>query len=276
MSEIDPDLQKLIDAAADGDNPTPADRARIRLALMATVATGAATAAAGTSDLASAGATKAGTTAVATAKGTAVAKTTSTVVLGNVVAKGIVVAVVISGATAGIVRVWPENQSSRPPEQTALPMTIPSGGARTSEPMVMPPANSAAVETDIPLPELSAKTTPSVAPVHSWPRRTSTSAPSASAKRESADGLLLETQRLRNAHQALQGGDPKRALELLSDRRAENEGQELREERTAARVLALCKLGRIDEANGEVARYLAENPQSPLASRVRKACAPAK
>ncbi len=274
MSEIDPDLQKLIDAAANGDNPTPADRARIRATLMASVAMGAATAATGTVQ---AGVAKAGQSApVATVKSTAIAKTTSAVVFGSAVTKGIIAAVVISGATAGIVTVWPENQPASPPQQIASAMPILSSRAQTSEPVVTPPAMSASASMDVPLPELSAKTTHSAAPVQPLPRRTSIPAPSASAKRESADGLLLETQRLRNAHEALQGGNPERALELLSDRQAENEGQKLREERTAARVLALCKLGRFDEANGEVARYLAENPQSPLASRVRKACTPAK
>jgi hypothetical protein len=100
-------------------------------------------------------------------------------------------------------------------------------------------------------------------------------APGARANPEpapAADTLLAETHRLREAHGALQGGDPEKALSLLDAPTAETEGQKLREERAAARVLALCKLGRVDEANAEAARFLEKNPRSPLAARVRKAC----
>jgi len=105
---------------------------------------------------------------------------------------------------------------------------------------------------------LSVRTAPSAAPLH--------------VNEETADSLIAETQRLRDAHGALQSGDPEKALALLSNQAAEDEGQKLREERAAARVLALCKLGRVDEANAEAAAFLAQNPRSPLAARVRKAC----
>jgi hypothetical protein len=97
-------------------------------------------------------------------------------------------------------------------------------------------------------------------------------APGPKATEKTADSLIAETERLREAHGALRGGDPEKALALLSEQAAEGEGQKLREERAAARVLALCKLGRVDEANAEAAAFLAQNPRSPLADRVRNAC----
>ena len=70
----------------------------------------------------------------------------------------------------------------------------------------------------------------------------------------------------------MQEGDAARALALLEAEKANAEGQKLREERAAARVLALCKLGRVEEANAEASQFLEKSPRSPLADRVRKAC----
>jgi hypothetical protein len=85
------------------------------------------------------------------------------------------------------------------------------------------------------------------------------------------DTLVAETRRLREAHAALQGGDGARALALLEEQSAG--GPQLREERAAGRILALCSLGRTDEARAAASRFLAESPRSPLAGRVRASCA---
>jgi hypothetical protein len=69
----------------------------------------------------------------------------------------------------------------------------------------------------------------------------------------------------------MQGGDAARALALLEEQSAG--GAQLREERAAARILALCQLGRADEARAAAAAFLAERPSSPLTDRVRASCA---
>jgi len=84
------------------------------------------------------------------------------------------------------------------------------------------------------------------------------------------DTLAAETHRLREARAALKGGDASRALSLLDEQSAA--GPQLREERAAARVLALCDLGRVDDARAAAARFLAESPRSPMADRVRASC----
>jgi hypothetical protein len=90
------------------------------------------------------------------------------------------------------------------------------------------------------------------------------------AKAESGAGSLeAETKRLREAHAALQAGDPEAALSMLE--KGSDEG-ELREERTAARFLTLCKLGRTAEAAELAASFIRESPQSPLVDRVRAGC----
>lgn len=83
------------------------------------------------------------------------------------------------------------------------------------------------------------------------------------------DPLAAETRRLREAHGALQAGDPQKALGLLGE-----QGGQLDEERAAERVIALCQLGRVAEAEVARAAFLREHPSSPLAGRVRGGCAP--
>ena len=45
------------------------------------------------------------------------------------------------------------------------------------------------------------------------------------------------------------------------------------EERAAARVVTLCRLGRVDDARAEAARFVRDRPRSPLVERVRSTCA---
>ena len=86
---------------------------------------------------------------------------------------------------------------------------------------------------------------------------------------------MVETRRLGEAHGALQRGDPQRALEMLDEQSAAYEDGQLQAERAAARILVLCKLGRVEEANAAAARFLRANPRSPLLDRIRSGC-PAK
>jgi hypothetical protein len=70
----------------------------------------------------------------------------------------------------------------------------------------------------------------------------------------------------------LQSGEAGRALALLDEHSAAHAQGELRQERAAARVVALCELGRLDEAKVARESFLREDPRSPLADRVRSAC----
>ncbi|KYF83901.1 hypothetical protein BE17_10030, partial [Sorangium cellulosum] len=71
-------------------------------------------------------------------------------------------------------------------------------------------------------------------------------------------------------HESLRRGDPQRALSLLDA--ADAGGHELREERAAARVVALCNLGRTAEGRAAMLDFLRESPGSPYSGRVRTAC----
>jgi len=80
--------------------------------------------------------------------------------------------------------------------------------------------------------------------------------------------LAAELRTLREAHVALRDGRAGEALAIVEGLK----GSALAPERAAARVLALCARGRAD-AQTSAEKFLALHSSSPLAPRVRAACA---
>lgn len=274
MSDIGPEGRAVLDGGRDGDDPGPADRARIRAAVMRSIAVGTALGAASATTEAAAGVARAG-----------------------LLASGwkVVAGLVVMGAVgAGLVV-----SRERPPAPSAARAAgpaLPAGLAPTAGPalpvgaVASPPVNEPPAASAVPPPAAAAPRA-SVEPVRSAaaPRPTSVAPPPVAvepppvgeppptlpappaAPPAPPDTLAAEATRLREAHGALQGGDAARALALLDEQGAA--GAQLREERAAARVLALCQLGKVDEARAAAARFLQESPRSPLADRVRASCA---
>ena len=90
----------------------------------------------------------------------------------------------------------------------------------------------------------------------------------------SADTTFADDARLlRDVRAALAAGQNERALSLLDSRKASLPEGALAEEREAARIVTLCKLGKGAEARARATRFLALHGSSPLAERVRRACA---
>jgi hypothetical protein len=87
-----------------------------------------------------------------------------------------------------------------------------------------------------------------------------------------ANTLAEETSLLRDADKALRAGDTATALARLDEDAARFPHGALAPERTAERLLVLCEVGAADPK--AVAQFLASHPGSPLAARVRRACAP--
>jgi hypothetical protein len=237
MSELGPEAREILRRGRDEDGPTSADRARLKRALMASIAASAAAAA-----------------GEQAAEAAAAAKTGTAISLGAAW-KGFVVLVVAGAVGAGIAT-QPAPQV-RKPAAAAFPTS-----AKDPAPVAIVPPNPE------PSPSASSRTETDT-PRRALPK---TTASAAASSPEPDDTLLAETRRLREAHGALQGGDAERALALLDAETADAEGQKLHEERAAARVFSLCKLGRVAEANEEARRFLEASPRSPLADRVRKAC----
>lgn len=89
---------------------------------------------------------------------------------------------------------------------------------------------------------------------------------------EPGDGLLGEIRLLHEAQSALAAHDPSRALARLDEHAARYPHGSLRQESLAERVVALCQLGRTDEACSLAAPLLRENTRSPAVERVRASC----
>jgi hypothetical protein len=87
-----------------------------------------------------------------------------------------------------------------------------------------------------------------------------------------ANHLAQEVAILSRASAELHAGRPAAALVALTEHQRKFPTGVLVEERTAARVQALCALGRTTEARAELGRLTRMSPNSPHEARARKAC----
>lgn len=86
------------------------------------------------------------------------------------------------------------------------------------------------------------------------------------------DPMLAELRAVQTAQRALARHDGPTALRTLASLGRTHPQGNLREERDALRVLALCAAGRADEARSAATVFLARHPGSPQAARVQGAC----
>jgi outer membrane protein assembly factor BamD (BamD/ComL family) len=84
--------------------------------------------------------------------------------------------------------------------------------------------------------------------------------------------LAAEARGLARAQAALTEGNAAQALTLLDQQKAQFPDGALDEERAAARVLALCRMGQVQAAGAAAAEFLRRSPRSVLAERVANAC----
>lgn len=82
-----------------------------------------------------------------------------------------------------------------------------------------------------------------------------------------------ELQLMNGAEAALASGDTERAFSLLYEHATKFPKGRLLRQRQAVHVETLCRVGKIAEAREETSDFLAQDPASPLAARVRGACA---
>jgi hypothetical protein len=116
---------------------------------------------------------------------------------------------------------------------------------------------------------------PSSAPM---PRSPATVEPAASVSRRAPerfapDRLAQEVAILSRAASELHAGQAASALKAIDEHQSKFPNGLLTEERRAARVQALCALGRRAEADAELSRLTRAAPQSPHVARARQFCA---
>jgi len=134
------------------------------------------------------------------------------------------------------------------------------------EPVVAPPpaASLGPAPAAVPAPVQPAAEGTPVAPLEPAPAEQ----PSPSARRSGT--LAQEVAMLSRATADLQAGRAADALKVLAEHQRKYPGGQLAEERRAARVQALCVLGRRAEAEAELERLVRTSPQSPQTARARQ------
>ncbi len=162
--------------------------------------------------------------------------------------------VIVGGASVGYWWSRHETRGSQAPSASGA-ASMPS--ARTTDrpdsPSALPPAPARKMQPEAP----------------------ARAAHAASAKRaaaEPAPDVAGEIALLNEAQRALASGRADRALQLLDRHAREFPHGSLGEERAAARIIALCALGRETAARAEIAAFVRQSPESPLLERVRAAC----
>jgi hypothetical protein len=271
MSDLGPEARAIVGVARSADDPTPADRARLRGAVFAAIAAGSAVGAGGAASAAP---------AVAGAAKAAGAGALASI---SVAAKvGVAVAVAALVGAGALVATRPGAEASRAPSSSAVavvapPRVEPLASSSSAAPAVPVASPAARVEPALE-PSVVASAAPRVAPKSAIARAAASAAPEPVAPPSPApaapveDPLAVEARRLGEVQGALAAGDPARALSLVDEQSAAFSKGELAEERRAARVIALCKLGRVAEARAAADAFLRDHPGSPLADRVRAAC----
>jgi hypothetical protein len=262
--ELTPEERALIKTARSGEDPSDDVRQRVHGAVLARIAAAAAV----TTAVAST------TTSTAAAEAAAAAAGGKWLATGVVAKSLLVLSLVGAGAGAWVMATRPSPQAQSAEVATPLNTSAPNKGGQRRE---NEPTGGMRTE-DAPAPPLPPPAIVESAPAKPPPR--SLSAPAAPAPHEVKKGdtpsskgsveeeLLL----LKEAQQKLQSGDPNKALDLLDAHAREHGEGALSEERQAARVLALCQAGRVEEARAAAAAFFAQKPDSPLAARVRAAC----
>jgi hypothetical protein len=244
MNQLSPEARRLFQLARGVDEPSPATLKRIEQSLASRVTRGVGIAAAGTLWVHSASGFLLGTSKVVSIA----------VVAGAVSAAG----------------VW-ALQSPEPASRASAPAASVARAAKPvaprSAPQPVASASEAPVESTDALPKL-----PSAAATRGVPRPSVAPASNGAQAAETPDQLREETQELRQAQQALRAGNVALALKLLNQQDQTFGRGVLQEERSAARVLALCQNGQTDRARAEAARFEQQWPKSALLARVRSSC----
>jgi hypothetical protein len=246
MTGLGPESNALLELARDGDEPTHADRDRVRAAIERRLALGAG----------------AGLGAATAAK-SAAAATPAGLLTKVMVTAGIVCAVGL--ITGRVVRTPPRHA---PP---TMSLATPIAPAPIEAPTPVAEALNGAPSVPAPAPSISGERRALLSSAPALPIQGAVPAPSTRSVAAAGD-VAAEVRLLDQAHTAMHAGDAERALGLLEDHGRRYPKGALGEERDAARIAALCALGRTAEARDATDRFLRAAPRSPQAGPLRASC----
>jgi hypothetical protein len=299
VTELGSAERNLLAVLADADEPTQADRERVRALVLQRVAAatgiaaatyvagsagvGAAGVGAAASGAAASGAAASGAAASATvpaalassvtassavaSTGAAAVATTAAVTWKAAIATKIAAAVVGVGVASGAGWYAVQSHSAQSqPVQSQSSAQSQSVQSQTSAPVSQPakdPEPVAAVEPMVAAEPLEApKTADAPAVVHR----------PAAVEPKANDHLNDEADLLKRAQRAINSGDTSGALALLQQHATTYPSGVLGQERIGLRAITLCRAGQRDQGVAEATRFLKGNPSSPLSERVKSSC----
>jgi hypothetical protein len=256
MTALGPEANGLLDAARYGDEPTHADRDRVRAAIAARLAAGAAAA------IGVGMAAKAPASALGTAGGASAAAAPVGVATKVLIAAALVGAIGVGAATVGVALRSPKPPAQMPAQPVPVAVDVPASAGGPTQDTASRPGEAVALS--------EARAAGSRPTLRTGPV-TAGAALSAHAAAATGD-VAAEVRLLSEAHAAMRGGDAERALVLLEEHARRYPKGALGEERDAAKIAALCALGRVAEARQAADRFLRAAPLSPHAGPIRASC----
>lgn len=236
MNHLEPTHTQLLGLLRQSDEPTDADRARVRAAIAVALVPGATVATA-----AVAGRRVVGLSRLARVPG--IAKALSTVGLLGVVGAGLS---------------W--YLMSEPPSETLVVIQRPAQA-------VVPPIEQPGSDSEL--------SPPAGVSVEALPTQTDGQLPGRgrpSAATGSNGDLDAELRIIAAAQKSLKGGNAREALARLSEHEQRFPHGILSLERAGVRTIALCQAGRTAEGRAAAEGYLRQAPNSVLEKRIRVAC----
>jgi hypothetical protein len=247
MTELDASAREVLRAARSAYEPTPDDQKRVRAALVPALAGAPEPSLADMSPSSPAATTAAGDLTVA-----------------KLVAGGVLIGAVGFGGGYAV----GQNTAQEPPLPATLPSEPQTLGALATSAASVPTAPPRSTPRGIREDSLDHD------PALRGSASRAKSRPVTSDKTpEGSSTLGEEVTLLRRAQRTLREGDPAGSLALLDWMKERYPSGALAEERTVARVLALCSAGKDAQARGVAGRFLAKHPGSVHAARLRSTCA---
>jgi hypothetical protein len=250
MSELGAEAQALIESARSGDQPSAADRERMRGKLVAELGAAAFASAVVASTAASAGATSVPASGATASSGMFGAL--------KLALAALVVGAVGAGALLGL--------RSEPVAKPRAPVPVAAPAAPQAEPSPAP------VVTPLVAPAAPVQE-PASRPARARPRpiESKPAVPAAAPAASSPNTLTEELALLSRAQTALRSGQAEQALQLVREHEQRFAQGALVQERLGITALARCALG--GDTSQVVSELSRAAPGSPMLERVREACA---
>lgn len=161
------------------------------------------------------------------------------------------------------------SEPSTPMAPALQPVTAPAVAPRVAPPPSDGPAEVVApsIEPELPVADQGRRTEPKHRVV---PR--STTEPKPEEPATTASTLAAELRLLSRANAAMRAGRYAEALDVLAQHARDFEAGQLAPEREYKRALALCELGRAEQARAVADAFVREHPRSPLRAKATDVC----